>query len=213
MIKHGKVIEKLDTSFLKADVSAFQVEKETETNLLVNRNENNTTTETDWVTTFLVPIIVVIVAAWLPYFFKRNKIKSEVSKLNNDVDKIKAETEMIRKSFQPYVLNTLQETQKKVLSTKLSALKALVDLSREYYHYETQYYLGESIISDEHDYYQTVYTNFGMRGHSSFQNFISKYEYIFPKQVINDFEPIKASIHKLYESNKKSESISQLEMT
>lgn len=231
-----------DTTFLTSDSTLVQIKRGNETILIVNDKEDKqTSAETNWTTTLWIPLIIVIVGAGISFLVNRNKTKSEISKLDLDaskiteeietikeergkilnekiklheeVDKMRAETEMLRKSFQPYVLSTLQETQKEILTAKLAALKTLVNLSKGYYTYDTQYYFGETILNDEYDYYQTVYMKFGKSGHGDFQNFIADYEYIFPKAVIDEFIPIKAAIQKLYESNKRSDSVMQLELT
>jgi hypothetical protein len=158
------------------------------------------------VSSFLMPVLAAGFTALILNFINRRSNRLAIEKLEQ-------ETNQIKRDFQPYVLATLQETQKEIFKSKLEALKSLVNLSKEYYNFDQQYYYGEAIMSDAHDYYQHIYSNFGKYGHTQFQKFISDYEYLFPTVVTVEFIPIKKTIQELYESNKKSDSVRQLEMT
>lgn len=208
--------------------------------ILKDRNEYANSSQINWYS-FLVPIIITIIGAVISYLLNRSKTYAEINKLNLDsekineelknsrllrdkminerdklsseVEKMRIETEFLKNSFQPHILSILKDTQKVILNEKLDGLKQLVTLSRSYFSFEKRYIDGEEESLDEHEYYQNFYNKFGKFGYNEFQKFIADYEYLYPVSVIEHFQPIRKDIQKLYDSNKRSNSLQELWMT
>nr|WP_294861590.1 hypothetical protein [uncultured Fluviicola sp.] len=231
-----------DTMYFTKDSSIVQINRGNQSIIVVSDRKNLDKNENaNVLVDLLYPIAIVTISSLITFLISRKKAKAENNRLNAELINIKQETEnlkisrtqmtaetskvfaelakiqeetnQIKRDFQPYVLTTLQETQKELLKSKLEALKTLVNLSKHYYHFEQQYYYGEAIFVDEHDYYQHIYSNFGQSSYSEFQKFIADFEYLFPKSVIEQFSPIKEIIERLYDSNKYSDSLQENMMT
>jgi hypothetical protein len=235
----GKII---DTTFCGADSSVVCVKNGNETIIIVNsKKEIDKKNEIDWTGTLFIPIIIVLVGTFISYFVNKEKTKKELKKLDidsskiteeiatirqerelitgekiklfNEVEKMRTETEFLKNSFQPYVLTTLQETQREILKDKIAGLKELIVLSKEYYRFDNTYNNGERQINDVNEYYREIFSNFGKSGYAKFNVFVQNYEYLYPKSVGLEFKGVKALMDELYESNKRNNSIQEYELS
>lgn len=230
-----------DTCYLLADSSVIQIKRGNETILIVNKeNEKLVDPNTNWITTLWIPLIIVLVGGIISYLVNRRKTNKEIikldldaskiteeinnvkeerekiitekTKLRNEVEKMKIETELLNNSFQPYVLTTLQETQRELLKDKIIGLKELVILSKEYYSHDSPYHNGERVTDSSDEYYLAIFSNFGKNGFGKFNVFIQDYEYLYPESVRVEFDRVKSLMAELYESNKRNNSILRMEI-
>lgn len=110
-------------------------------------------------TSFAFPILITLVTFFITRYVTRKKERTELSKLEAETEKNKAEIEQIRTSFQPIIVSSLQTIQNKVFENKIDSLKGLINSKNELFEVDQMYHEGDAFIEDAHEYYENVYWN------------------------------------------------------
>jgi hypothetical protein len=162
--------------------------------------------ETSFLTSFIFPALAALIVLFITKRINRNKDRIESEKLEEEVDKIKIETENIKKSFQPIVIGTLQSVQEKIIDSKIDALKSLVELKNKFAHHEQQYCEGDPIIPEYSDFIELLFFEFSVEKFQKFKEFHNNYSYLFPDNVLNKLQELFMSLSALNEDKKSFES-------
>jgi hypothetical protein len=210
-----------DTTFLTSDSSLVQIKRGNETILIVNdKEEKQTSAETNWNTTLWIPLIIVVAGAIISYLINRSKTKSEIAKIDKESNKIteeigkmQVETEMLKNSFLPHVLSTLQSVQNKVVDLKLTGLKRILILREDFQRHEQQFFEGEPIVPDYHEFIRLLFLRYSSSMFSEFESFDNEFSYLFPDKVLNELKDLKRKLKDLQESSDSYASMEDLELS
>jgi hypothetical protein len=156
--------------------------------------------ESPLIVSFLIPILVASFVAWFAH-----KLNAKKNKL--EIDKLKEETSNLKKTFQPIVIGTLQSIQDKIITSKIEALKLLVQIRTNFTHHEQQYCEGYPIVPDYHCYLNLLFYNFSSIEYHEFSKFHHGYSYLFPDKVFNILRDLYGKLYDLNEAKKSYNSI------
>lgn len=156
--------------------------------------------ESPFIVSILIPIIVASFVAWFAHKLNSKKNKFEI-------DKLKEETSNLKKTFQPIVIGTLQSIQDKIITSKIEALKLLVQIRTNFTYHEQQYCEGVPIVPDYHCYLNLLFHNFSSIKYNEFSKFHHGYSYLFPDNVFNILRDLYGKLYDLNETTKSFNSI------
>lgn len=142
-----------------------------------------------------MPIIVAFVVTWFSNKFNKKKNKLEI-------DKLREETRALKKSFLPLVIGTLQSIQDKIITSKIEALKLLVQIQNNFTFVEHQYIDGEIIELEYKEYIELLFLNFLSKKYDEYCTFHDSYSYLFPDKVFDILVDLKHKLDFLNESKK-----------
>ncbi len=187
----------MDTTTIHITDSSHIIKGEQQSIILIQDNRKEQTK--DWfespiVGSFLLPILVTIISAWVIFMLRKKKYDVEIIKLQE-------ETKQLKDHLKPQIIASLQETQKHLLELKLEALKQLAIVRDAYFRSENFFYEGQPFLDEADDYYQVFFNNASGPNFLKFQKFITDFEYLFPQSVIDHFNKLKHITETLYESN------------
>ena len=142
------------------------------------------------VTSFVFPILITVITFLIARFVTRKKDKK-------DLEKVEAEIEQIKTSFQPIVLNSLQNVQNEIFKDKTNSLKGLIKSKSELFNVEQIYHEGYAIIADTYDYYQDVYLNFRKTSLSEVKKNSLDNASLFPNEIRNEFQKLMTQLFEI----------------
>jgi hypothetical protein len=187
-----------DTTTIKYLDSSTVVEKGNEHVILIQDLKKESVKdwkESPWIVSLLIPILVASFVAWFAY--KLNKKKNKL-----EIDKLREETSNLRRTFQPIVIGTLQSIQDKIITSKIEALKLLVQIRNSITHHEQQYFEGDPITPDYDEYLALLFYNFSSLEYDEYRKFHDSYSYLFPDKVFNVLENLSEKLSSLNETKK-----------
>lgn len=183
-----------DTSVVKMFDSTTVIQNDNQHIILIQDFKNKPEKDlidNPWIISFLIPILVAGIIAFIAHRFGYRKNKIEI-------DKLMTETERLKKSFQPIVIDTLNSVQNKIIDKKLDALSELIVLRSEFTSFEQIYdEEGEPVFPDEYDYLRHIFLHFGPEKHSKFRKFHDKFSFIFPDKTYGKFQILLFSINEM----------------
>lgn len=188
-----------DTIIIKYLDSSSTVEKVKGHVILIQENKKESPKsweESPLIISFLIPILVASLVAWFTY-------RLNIKKNNIEIDKLKEETENLKKTFQPIVIGTLQSIQDKIITSKIDALKLLVQIRNRFTYHEQQFCEGDPITPDFDRYLELLFYNFSIENYNEYKEFHDDYSYLFPDKVFEILEKLYKQLTSLNE-NKKS---------
>jgi len=141
-------------------------------------------------TSLVFPVLVTILT-----FLVARLVTSKKDK--KDFQKVEAEIEQIKTSFQPIVLNSLQNVQNEIFKDKTSSLKGLIKSKSELFNVEQIYHEGDAIIEDSYDYYQNVYLNFSNTSLSEVKKNSLDNASLFPNHIRIEFQKLLTQIFEI----------------
>lgn len=154
----------------------------------------------------IVPLIITLSGIYLGYLFNKSKFNREVELLKTQSKKNKAETEKIKKSFQPVVVGTIQSVNDKLVETKIKALKELTQHKSEFTNIEQQYYEGEPVF-DYHEFLDSVFIRYSYKQFEELKRYKDEFSYFFAEKTFERFTRLFNAMRSLYETRKSFESV------
>lgn len=147
-------------------------------------------------TSLVFPIIVAFLTALGVRLLNKNKDKAELTKLNEEINKIKT-------SYQPIVLNSLQTIQSELFKDKVNSLKKLIKSKSDILNVEQIFHEGNAIIEDTHDYNQNIYLGLSDIKLKSIEENSLNNGYLFPSDIRNKFQELVKNLNEVYEIQKR----------
>jgi hypothetical protein len=169
-------------------------------------------TETPLFTTLIVPIIVLIVGFILNRIWFWHKEKKDGKKVDIEIDKMKAETTQIKKSFQPIVLTTLMQSQEYYRGDKVKALKEIVNYKTDLFYVEQYYDNGELVTDSMFEYHSDIYRRISPHKVKEISAVVNNYGYLFPDIIINKLKDLQSDISNLNNIWSREASVQNQEM-
>lgn len=190
--------QKKDTTTIKYLDSSTVIQKGNEHIILIQDYKKEITKEwyeSSWITSLIIPILVAAFVAW--FTNRLNTTKNDV-----EIEKLKEETQNLKKTFQPIVIGTLQSIQEKIITSKIDALKKLVQIRNDFSYHEQQYCEGDPITPDYDEYLELLFRNFAPSDYDSYNSFHDTYSYLFPDNVFHLLTELQGKISNLNETKK-----------
>jgi hypothetical protein len=167
-----------------------------------NKNEKGWY-ENTLLVSFLYPALTAVLILLVTKKLNKKKNLIEREKINEDISKIRAETDSIKKSFQPIVIGTLQSVQEEIISSKIDSLKKLVKLKNEFVFFEQQFFEGDPVVPNFNGFLKLLYSNFSYIKFDEFKKYHDEYSYLFPNNVFDILKKLRNELA-ILNGNKKS---------
>lgn len=155
---------------------------------------------------FVFPVLVTVITFFFTRLLTRKKEKTELSKIETDIEKNKVEISHIRTSFQPLVISSLQAVQNEIFKDKLNSLKELSKSKSDFFNVEQIYHEGEAFIGDTHEYAQNVYWNFTVYPVEKIKKNLLENGSLFPDSIRSEYQKLLKLIYKVYDIQKRENS-------
>lgn len=203
MIQKTKIIDTIATIKYDSTVVAKNNLKQ-----IILVKEHQIAKDKDWyestiLTSFIYPALVALIVLYVTRALNKKKNKSEQKKLTEEIDKVRVETENMKKSFQPIVISTLQSIQDEIIPSKIDALKKLVALKNDFAFFEQQFCEGDPVVPNLEEFLRLLYFNFGYIKLNDFKKYHDEYSYLFPNNVFKILKNLKTELS-ILDGNKKS---------
>ncbi|PQJ18443.1 hypothetical protein [Nonlabens tegetincola] len=171
--------------------------------------------ETSFLVSFVYPMLTAIAIILASRFFDRRKNKKALKKSDKEIEKLKVETENIKRSFQPIVISTLQATQDKLLAKKIEALEKLTYFFNQIVKYKPSFNEGELVIPTKNEIFLSIFLDFQPQYKIDYMNFHNSSSFLFSDIVLKQLDVLSDQISRLTEKKVghifKNEMISSLD--
>ena len=142
----------------------------------------------DIITPVIVSVLTVLITQIITY--KRRKV---------ELNKMEAEMNQIKLSFQPLVFSTIQSIQNEIFKDKVGSLKGLIRSKAILFNVNQDYHAGEAFIQDYDEYMQQVYLNFSAVKIQSVRNNELENSSLFPEGIMLKFKELIREIDEIVE--------------
>ena len=157
--------------------------------------------ETTLFTSFFFPLTITLITFSLARLYyrkrekiERKKIRADIVKLEGEKVKIDQEIIQIKRTFQPYVLATLQKTQETILNDKINALREIAKFRTNFFTYSEINISDENIDENSNDnieeYYEYMLNIYNYKLFENFEKIVLLNGYLFPNDIINRLNSI-----------------------
>jgi len=192
---------KVDTVNVQLDSNDYRISQKNDKIIVIEQKDKpdkpKAFYESSIFVILIVPIIIIIINHIFIRLWFRKKEKKESVKLQNEIDKLVIEKDKInqdiiqlKSSFQPIVLSSLQKIQENILKDKIKVLQDIVVYRTNLFYLEQNYYQGQEIIGDEHEYYDLLYQGFSRIDLTKIGDTITLNGYLFPDMIKNKLDEI-----------------------
>jgi hypothetical protein len=156
-----------------------------------SKNEKGILQEYPLIGVLLVPVLISLVGIWVSHFLNKRKFDGEINNLKTQSNKNKAETEKIKKSFQPIVVGTIQGVRDKLIDKKIKALEVLAYHNSQFMEADEQFYGpdGDPIL-ELSDYYDSMFINYSPSKFDEFKKYKNEFSYFFGEESFKVFKDL-----------------------
>ena len=208
--------QKKDTTKIQLISDDYKVLKKNENIIVIEQKDKSESPENFYETPLFLslffPIVISLFSFLIARWWFRVKEKKENEKLEMEVEKIREDIKILKKSFQPIVLSTIQLTQEKLLDDKINALKELATFRYDFFSMEQIYMQGQPFIEDRFEYHQSVYAKVNKTILDDLKEIVFKKGYLFPKGIKDNMKLLIYELTSIYEIQKREYSNQKQEM-
>ncbi|MEP4091772.1 hypothetical protein [Reichenbachiella sp.] len=156
-------------------------------------NESTSWYEETWATSLLFPLIIAVIVAKTTNFMSARKSRAEL-------EKVKEETDKLKKSFQPIVFSALHSIQEKTIGQKINGLKELIEVRNKITSYKPIYSEeGEPQYPQGRALHEVLFKEFEYKYCESFSVFHDNFSFLFPDQIMDRNKFILQRLLKLHD--------------
>jgi|25_taG_2_1085351.scaffolds.fasta_scaffold19587_1 hypothetical protein len=208
--------QKKDTTKIQLISDNYKVLKKNENIIVIEQKDKSESSknfyEKPLFLSLFFPIAISLCSFFIARWWFRVKEKKENEKLEVEVEKIREDIKILKKSFQPIVLSTIQLTQEKLLNDKIDALKELATFRYEFFSIEQFYMQGQPFIEDTFEYHQSVYGKVNDIMLKNLKEIVFKKGYLFPKGIKDNMNLLIYELSEVYNIQKREYSSQKQEM-
>lgn len=184
-----------DTTIVEIGDTSYQISNPKSQIILLQ--DARTVDAKGWYENSIFPELIfpIAVAAITAYIMNRVNAK----KNRAEMDKLKAETDHLKRSFQPIVFSAMNAIHEKIFDKKLEALNNLIAIRNQIISYKPIFTEedGEPYYPKDEELYEIIFKEFSNDYYDLFKDFHSNYSYLFPDSVLNRNESLVAKMREL----------------
>ncbi|WP_416441752.1 hypothetical protein ACH3O9_14735 [Leeuwenhoekiella sp. A16] len=208
--------QKPDTTKIQLISDDYKVLKKNDNIIVIEQKDKSENSksfyETPLFLSLFFPIVISLCGFFIARWWFRLKEKKENEKLEVEVEKIREDIRVLKKSFQPIVLSTIQLTQEKLINDKILALKELASFRYKFFAMEQDYIQGQPFIEDTFEYHQSVYGKVNETLLNDLKEIVLKKGFLFPKGIKDNMNLLIYELSDIYEIQKREYSSQIQEM-
>lgn len=197
----------IDTVYVGIYDSTMVVKGKTEQIIIIQNHKSNETNKIDWVGSLWIPVTIILISGAIAYFFGWRKmnasvqsLKSSTKKSDEEVEKLQAETEKLKSSYQPVIINTLTKIQEKVFDKKIEALNQTVLYRNKFRDFTRQYdEEGNLLKYRDKDFHKHIFKVNVDLCTGEFRQLKEKHAYLFSDIVFNEMNVLGRMLYKIEE--------------